>query len=421
MPYDVEQIRAQFPALALTDDGQPRVYLDNPAGTQVPLRVLDRIRDYLIHTNANGDGLFRTSIASDQILDEAHQAMADLLNAPDPREIIFGPNMTTLTFALSRALAHEWHPGDELLLTRMDHDANVAPWLRLADDHGFKIRWLPFDTHTYRYDLTNLDNLLTNRTRLAAINYASNALGTINDATRITAQVQAAGALAFVDAVQYVPHRPTDVQAIGCDFLACSAYKFYGPHQGILWGKAEHLERLNAYRVRPAGDKLPVKWETGTQVHECIAGTLGAVEHLAWVGQTMGTSFHAGFAHFDGRRRDAHAGMAAIAAYEEPLAAQLIAGLQALPGLTIHGLTDPAQTRERVPTVSVSHEQRTPQEMARHLAAANIFVWDGDFYAYEVVQRLGLAERGGLLRIGIGQYNTRAEIDQLLNVLDDLL
>ena len=417
MPLDLDRIRTRFPALALEDDGQPRVYLDNPAGTQVPDLVLDRMRDYLVHTNANADGVFRTSVATDALLEEAHRAVADLLNAPSWREIIFGQNMTTLTFAFSRSLGREMHPGDEIIVTRMDHDANVAPWLMLAEDLGLTVKWLPFDTTTYRYDLDALDDLLSERTRLAAVNYASNALGTINDVKAIGEKVHAAGGWVYVDAVQYVPHAPTDVQALGCDFLTCSAYKFFGPHQGILWGKEALLERLTAYKVRPASDALPVKFETGTLSHEGLAGTLGAVEYLAWVGATMAAEHHAAYAHFDERRRHVHAAMRAVADYERPLAVRLVAGLEAVSGLTIHGITDPAYFDERVPTVSFTLEGRHPRDVARRLAEENLFVWDGDYYAYEVVRRLGLDARGGMVRVGPCHYNTAEEIDRLIEAV----
>ncbi len=414
MPLDISLIRARFPALALEDEGLPRIYLDNPAGTQVPHRVLDRMHHYLVHTNANGGGVFRTARDSDALLDEAHAAMADLLNAPSEREIIFGQNMTTLTFAFSRSLGRTMRPGDELLLTRMDHDANVAPWLMLAEDLGLVVRWLDFDPATYRYDLPALDDLLTERTRLAAINYASNALGTINNVRAITERVHAAGGLVFVDAVQYVPHGPTDVQALGCDFLVCSAYKFFGPHQGILWGRETWLERLPAYKVRPASDALPVKFETGTLSHEGLAGTLGAVEYLADLGATMAAEHHDAYAAFSGRRRHVHAALRAIAGYERILCERLVAGLQTIPGLTIHGLTDPALFDERVPTVSFTLDGHHPREVARRLADENIFVWDGDYYAREVIRRLGLHDRGGMVRVGPCHYNTLDEIDRLV-------
>jgi len=420
MAYDISNIRAHFPSLAVTDNGQRRVYLDNPGGTQVAQHVIDRTVEYFTTMNANGGGPFRTSVDSDALLDEAHAAMADLLHAPSPDEIIFGPNMTTLTLSISRSLARTFAPGDEIILTRMDHDANASPWLLIAEDHDLTIKWLPFDTTTYRYDLDVLDSLLTPRTRLAAINYASNALGTINDVKTITEKVQAAGALSYIDAVQYVPHGITDVQEIGCDFLVCSAYKFYGPHQGILWGRGDLLRDLTAYRVRPAGETLPIKFETGTQVHECIAGTLGVVEYLASIGANMAEPRHFTSTSPSERRQQLVAGMNAIVEYEHGLCRQLIEGLQRIRGLTIHGITDLDRLADRVPTVSFTLEGHHPAAIAKALAQHNIFVWDGDYYAVEVIGRLGLADQGGMLRVGIGHYNTADEIDQLLEVVGNL-
>lgn len=417
MPLDINQIRRQFPALALEDGGRPRVYLDNPAGTQVPRQAIERMTRYLVHSNANHGGHFRTSVESDQILAEAHQAMADLLNASSPEEIIFGPNMTTLTFAISRSLGHWLKPGDQVILTRMDHDANVNPWRLLAADLGLEIKWLSFGRETYRYDLQELEALLSPKVRLAAVNYASNAIGTINEVKTITEMAHQAGALVYVDAVQSTPHLPTDVQALGCDFLVCSAYKFFGPHQGILWAKRDLLERLPAYKVRPAEDYPPGKFETGTQSHEGQAGTLGALEYLAWIGETMGQEHHARFTQFAGRRKYLHAAMAAIKEYEKTLSARLIAGLQAIPGLAIHGVAALNELDERVPTVSFTMKAFHPADIARRLGEENIFVWDGHYYAVEVIEHLGLAKTGGMVRVGAAHYNTIEEIDRLVEAV----
>ncbi|UCF63477.1 MAG: aminotransferase class V-fold PLP-dependent enzyme, partial [bacterium] len=276
MPLNIEAIRNHFPALSIQDEGKFRIYLDNPGGTQVPEQVVRYMNQYLIETNANHEGHFITSRESDLVLEKAHQAMADFLNASSETEIIFGPNMTTLTFAISRSLAHWFKAGDEIVLTRMDHDANVMPWSLMAQDLGMTVKWLDFNRETYRYDLDDLQQVMSGRTRMIAVNYASNAIGTINDIRKICEIAHAYDAQVYVDAVQYVPHAPTDVQELGCDFLVCSAYKFFGPHQGILWGKLDLLEKLPAYKVRPANDKPPGKFETGTQCHEGQAGTLGA-------------------------------------------------------------------------------------------------------------------------------------------------
>jgi len=415
--WNVDRVRAEFPALAVTDDNRARVFLDAPGGTQVPKRVIERITEYLTRSNANSGGAFVTSRDSDAVSEEAHRAMADLLNAPDPAEIVFGQNMTTLTFAMTRSLGRRFKAGDEILLTRMDHDGNIAPWLLLARDLGLTVRWLDFDPATFEYRLDTLPSLITGRTRLAAVNYASNAIGTINDVKAIARAVHAVGGLVYVDAVQYVPHAPTDVQDIGCDFLVCSAYKFFGPHQGILWGRKALLEELDAYKVRPASDTLPTKFETGTQAFESQAGTLGAVEYLDWLGQAMGASHGTKFPGMSGRRRNVHAAMAAMVDYEIELGRHLLDRLADIPGIKVHGITARDRLHKRVPTFSVTFAGRQPADVAAKLAAANLFVWDGNFYALEVIDALGLGDKGGLLRIGLCHYNTRAEIDRLCDLL----
>ena len=420
MSLDPTEIRAQFPALKLADDGVPRVYLDNPGGTQMPQRAIDRMSDYLVQNNANLNGAFRTSLETEALLAEAHAAVADFLNAPSPDEVIFGPNMTTLTFALAHALQHEFAPGDEIIITRLDHDANISPWLRLAEDTGAIIRWLDFDPHTCTLRMDEFEGLLSERTKLVAVGYASNAVGTINPVQQIVEMAgfaSAAGALVYVDAVQYVPHGPTDVQSLGADLLACSPYKFFGPHQGVLWGKRELLDRLPAYKVRPAGEQPPDKFETGTQSHEGQAGTLGALEYLAWVGKQFGSSFAEHFTGMTGRRWHLHCALAAIKSYEETLSAHLISGLQSIPGVRVRGITDPTRMAQRVPTVAFTMDSHSPREIAEALARRNIFVWDGHYYAVEVVERLGLADSGGIVRVGAAHYNTSAEIDRLLEVV----
>jgi cysteine desulfurase family protein (TIGR01976 family) len=420
MPFNVDLARQQFPSLSLKDNGTDRIYFDNPGGTQVPLPVLDNIRNYLIQCNANHGGYFKTSQESDRILHQAHQAMADFINAPSENEIIFGPNMTTLTFAISRSLAHWFKDGDEIILTRMDHDGNVAPWFHIAQDQGLKIKWLDFNLETYRYDLNQLETLITDRVKLIAINFASNAIGTINDISAISQLAHHSDIMVFLDAVQYVPHGPTDVQELDCDFLVCSAYKFFGPHQGILWAKSHLLDELMAYKVRPADDFPPGKFETGTQSHEGQAGTLGALEYLSWLGENLASEYHHLYSHFTGRRKFLHAAMYAIKEYEKILSAQLINGLNEIPYLKIHGITDLKKIDERVPTISFTHKNIAPAEISRQLAAENIYVWDGHYYALEVVKHLGLDKSGGMVRVGAVHYNTVEEINRLLTVLQDL-
>ena len=418
MTLNIKSIREQFPALALKDEGKARIYLDNPGGTQVPRHVLERMEHYLIHTNSNHGGPFRTSVESDKVLEDAHQGMADLLNAKSADEIVFGANMTSLTFAVSRSIGRLLKRGDAILLTRMDHDGNVGPWLHLVEDLGLEVKWLNFNLETYEYDLDEAQSIFkNNNVKLAAINYASNCLGTINNVKALTEMAHQSETLVFVDAVQYVPHGPTDVQDIGCDFLACSPYKFFGPHQGVLWGKAEMLEKLEAYKVRPADNTSPGKFETGTQLHEGQAGTLGVLEYLEWLGETMGAEYNANFAKFSGRRKKLHAAMLAIQSYEQTLSSKLIEGLQNLAGVDIKGISAGKDLARRVPTVSFTVENQNPEEISNKLAAENIFVWHGHNYALEAIRLMGLEESGGVVRIGPVHYNTLEEIDRTLEVL----
>jgi cysteine desulfurase family protein (TIGR01976 family) len=418
MALNIKTIREQFPALALKDEGKARIYLDNPGGTQVPNHVLKRMEHYLIHTNSNHGGPFRTSVESDKVLEDAHQGMADLLNAKSADEIIFGANMTSLTFAVSRSIGRLLKRGDAILLTRMDHDGNVGPWLHLAEDLGLEVKWLNFDLKTYEYDLEEAQSIFKdNNIKLAAINYASNCLGTINNVKALTEMAHQSDTLVFVDAVQYVPHGPTDVQVIGCDFLACSPYKFFGPHQGVLWGKAEMLEKLEAYKVRPADNFAPGKFETGTQLHEGQAGTLGVLEYLEWLGETMGAEYLENFPEFSGRRKKLHAAMLAIQDYEQTLSSRLIEGLQNLAGVDVKGISAVKDLARRVPTVSFTVKNQNPEEIAVKLSAENIFVWHGHNYALEAVRLLGIEEAGGVVRIGPVHYNTLEEIDRTLEVL----
>jgi len=418
MTLNIKSIREQFPALALKDEGKARIYLDNPGGTQVPRQVLERMEHYLIHTNSNHGGPFRTSVESDKVLEDAHQGMADLLNAKSADEIVFGANMTSLTFMVSRSIGRLLKRGDAILLTRMDHDGNVGPWLHLVEDLGLEVKWLNFNLETYEYDLDEAQSIFkNNNVKLAAINYASNCLGTINNVKALTEMAHQSETLVFVDAVQYVPHGPTDVQDIGCDFLACSPYKFFGPHQGVLWGKTEMLEKLEAYKVRPADNTSPGKFETGTQLHEGQAGTLGVLEYLEWLGETMGAEYNANFPEFSGRRKKLHAAMLAIQNYEQTLSSKLIEGLQNLAGVDVKGISAGKDLARRVPTVSFTVEKQNPEEISNKLAAENIFVWHGHNYALEAIRLMGLEESGGVVRIGPVHYNTLEEIDRTLEVL----
>ncbi len=414
MSIDVHRVRAQFPALhqPVDQQGTLPVFFDNPAGTQISQQVIDAVVHYYVHANANSGGTFATSQRSDAITETARQRMAEFLNAPSAAEIVFGPNMTTLMFALTRALGQTLQPGDEIVLTRMDHDANVQPWRRMAADHDLVVRYADIVTADCTLDMDSLEAVLTDKTKIVATCHASNAVGTINPVQQIAAMAHAAGALYVIDAVQSAPHVPIDVQQIGCDFLLCSAYKFFGPHIGILWGRYDLLANLPAYKVRPSKDKPPYRWETGTASYETIAGVGAALDYIASLGRDYGAAFKESYSGFSDTRLDLKLGMAAMQAYERELVTHLIAVLQAVDGLHIAGITDPAQFDQRVPTVVFVHEHHTPQAIAQHLADQHIYVWDGNYYAVEIMQRLG-HEQHGMVRVGLAHYNTHEEIDRL--------
>ena len=404
--YDIAAVRAEFPALARTDAGRPRIYLDAPGGTQVCRRAIARMVAHMESGTANDGGAFRTSIETNALSDEAHAAVADLFGGATD-EIAFGPNMTTLTFALSRALGRGWGPSDEIVLTRMDHDANVAPWLHLARDRGLIVKWLDFDPVTWAYRLDALPGLLGPRTRLVAVNWASNALGTVNDVAEIVRIVRAhSTALVHVDAVQAAPHLALDVASLGADAVVASPYKFFGPHQGVLGARRELLVALDAYKVRPSSDDPPAhKLETGTPSWEGQAGTFGAVEHIAWIGETMGGAN-------GGRREQLRAGMVVLARHEAMLGEAMLAGFRTIPGLTLHGVPTMAG---RVPTFAITLDGHAPDEVARRLADENIFVWSGNFYAPEITGLLGMPD--GFVRLGPCHYNTLAEVEATVAAL----
>ena len=421
MSFNLETIRSQYPALAETDNGTRRIYFDNPAGTQVPQIVVDRMADCMLKSSANLGGYFRTAKLADSVVDEARAAMADFLNASSSDEIIFGQNMTTITLHVSRSIGRHLSAGDEIILSQMCHDANVLPWVLLARDLGLKVRWLPFDTETFEFDLSKLDELLNERTKLVCVGGASNLTGTINDITEISRKAREAGAWSYIDAVQSAPHVSTDVQKIGCDFLVCSAYKFFGPHQGILWGRREVLEQLEPYKVRPASSELPWCFETGTQSHEGMAGTAGAVDYFAAIGESMAADYKANYPDFSGRRLNVHAAMDCLFDYETTLSQRLIEGLEGIPGITVQGITSADALERRVPTVSFTHQSVPPAEIAEALAERNIFVWNGHNYAVEPAKSLGIYDTGGAVRIGPVHYNNINEINEVLTMLGDVL
>jgi len=403
MTLDLNLIRRQFPSL-----NRNAIFFDNPGGTQIAQQSLERINKYLLECNANHEGAFETSQKSDAVLDEAHRAMADFYNASSPDEIIFGNNMTTLTLHISRSLSREWQAGDEIVVTRLDHDANVTPWVLAAQDRGVNVNWVDFDVEDGTLKLDQLQQALQRKPKLLALGYASNALGTINPVAGIIQMARAAGTLVYVDAVQYAPHGLIDVQELDCDFLVSSSYKYFGPHAGILFGKRDLLEKLFAYKVRPATNSLPGKFETGTQNHEGIAGVLGAVEYFEWVGKMFG-----GAKENEARRPALKKAMNAIHAYELELSRGLLSTLQSIPGLRLYGLTDPNRLAERVATFSFRVGDIPPRKIAEQLARENIYVWDGNYYALNVSERLEVEATGGMARVGAAHYNTLEEVERL--------
>ena len=401
-------VRAQFPSLAQTVNGQPAVFLDGPGGTQVPQRVIDAINGYLKQNNANTGGAYSTSRKTDAMLADARSAMADFLGC-DADEIVFGPNMTTLTFAMSRSIGRELRTGDEIVLTHLDHDANVSPW-RALEERGVTIRVAEIHEEDCTLDMEDLARNITDKTKLVAAGYASNAVGTINDVKEIVRSAHQHGALAYIDAVHYAPHGPIDVRALNCDFLVCSTYKFFGPHMGVLYGKREHLKRLQPYKVRANTNAIPNRWEWGTLNHECIAGIAACVEYLADLGRHSNPSA-------PNRRAALLAGFATIQEYERGLMELLIRGLLAIPGLRLYGITDPKRFDRRCPTLAARIAVHTPLELATKLGERGFFTWDGNYYALNLTERLDVEKDGGFLRIGLAHYNTREEIERLLVAL----
>jgi len=406
--FDIAWVREQFPSLSLQYSRHPSAFLDGPAGTQVPKQVMDAVQYYFLGANANTYGAFLTSRRANEMILSARAAMADFFNC-DSNEVVFGQNMTTITFALSRAIARELKPGDEIVVTTLDHDANVAPW-RALEEKGVVIRQVDIHESDCTLDLDDLKRKISAKTKLVAVGYASNIVGTINPVAEITKLAHAAGALMFIDAVHYAPHGPIDVKALDCDFLVCSPYKFFGPHMGTLYGKKEHLERFKPYKVRPATDASPECWETGTQVQELIAGIAAAVDYLAELGRHCVPSVKT-------RREALLAAYRATRRYETTLITKLIEGLQAIPGVQIFGITDSNRFDERCSTLSFRLGDHHPTKIATFLGDRGIFTWDGNFYALNLSERLGVEQKGGVLRVGLVHYNTAEEVDRLLAAL----
>ena len=412
--WDVEAVRACFPALSLTDDGRPRAYLDAPAGTQVAGRVIEAMGRAMIEACANARGVFRTSQAADAILAESHLAMAELLGASGPDEIVFGPNATALLFSFSRMISRDWRAGDEIVLTRMDHDANVAPWLIAAEEREVTVKWLEFDTESFRYRYEDLADLIGPRTRLVACNHASNLLGTINDVAAIAAAARSVGALTVVDGVQSTPHGLIDVGALGCDLFACSAYKFFGPHAAALFVRREVLDRLTPLKVRPASNEAPWRFAPGTPSFEAQAGTTAAIAHIAWLGEAFG-----GADPGDGLRARLRAGWAAAGAHELELTRTFLAGLDAIPGARLYGLRSENELADRVGTFSFTLPGRPAREVVARLAERNIFGWAGSFYAHEAAGSLGI-DQHGLVRLGVAHYTAPEDVRRALEALTEI-
>ena len=416
-PVDLSSLRNQFPALQQTDpSGKPYVFFDGPGGTQVPQKVIDAMTDYFKNANANCGGTFVTSIRNDDMIRRARIAMADLLNAVSEKEIVFGANMTTLTYSFSRAIGRRLQPGDEIIVTRLDHDANISPWLAL-EEKGVVIKWADFNVTDCRLDSEAFSALLTQNTKLVAVGYASNAVGTINPIKKIAALAHEVDALLWVDAVHYAPHRAIDVQTLDCDFLVCSAYKFFGPHVGVVWGKLQLLEQLEPYKVRPAISDPPHNFETGTLNHEGLAGVEAAVEYLAQIGRDYGNQQSAAFSNFKGRRVELKLALEMIASYERPLFSYMLAELRKIPGINIYGILDEAHFDERCPTVAFTIKGHSPADIAAQLGNNGIFVWHGNYYALAVTEKLEVEDSGGMVRVGLAHYNTKAEVDRFLNTL----
>lgn len=429
---DVARCRSKFPSLDKEINGHPVAYFDGPAGSQVPLSVARAVQHCMLETNANIGEPNAVSRSCSEMLQEARRALVDLFGCDDPRGIVFGQNMTSLTFAFSRALAQTWQPGDEIIVTQLEHDANVTPWVLAARDRDVKVQEVAVRLDDCTLDMDDFHRKLSDRTRLVAIGCASNSVGTTNPFVEFVEAAHAHGAQVFLDAVHWVPHHVTDVAAWGCDYLACSAYKFFAPHVGVLWGRPELLEAIEAYKVRPAPTTTPAKWMTGTQNHEGIAGVLAAVEYLADVGAAhiagsatgeetvvKADGKDDGAAQRGTRRENLLTAYAAMHRHEMQLTEQLLVGLKSLSHFRVLGIDDPRRLDERVPTVSFVHDRLSPAELAEYLGDRGILTFHGNMYALRLCERLGL-EPGGMLRIGILHYNTTAEIDRLLALLAEL-
>jgi len=405
---DLAWVRSQFPSLSQTVNGHPATFLDGPGGTQVPQRVIDAIVDYLKRDNANTCGAYATSRHTDAMIAGARSAMADFLGC-DPEEVVFGPNMTSLTFAMSRSIGRELGHGDEILVTQLDHDANISPWLAL-EERGVTVRMAEIHEDDCTLDMDDVARKITNRTKLVAVGYASNAVGTINDVKEIIRLAHERDAMAYIDAVHYAPHGPIDVRALDCDFLVCSTYKFFGPHMGVLFGKRKHLKRLAPYKVRANTNAIPNCWEWGTLNHECIAGITACVDYLADLGRRVNSSAST-------RRAAVLAAYDVIQKHERELMESLMQCLLAITGLKLYGISDPTRFDQRCPTIALRMKGHTPLELATQLGELGFFTWDGNYYALNLTERLDVEKGGGFLRVGVAHYNTAEEVGRFVAAL----
>jgi cysteine desulfurase family protein (TIGR01976 family) len=409
---DLPWIRAQFPSFAEKVNGHPAAYFDGPGGTQVPQRVIDAISNYLKHSNANTNGAYATSYRTNETIAAARSAMADFFGC-DADEVVFGFNMTSLTYAMSRAIGRDLGPGDEIVLTLLDHDANFAPW-KVLEESGVTVRTVAVNQADCTLDMNDLADKINSHTKLVAVGYASNAVGTINDVKEVVRLAHSVGALAYIDAVHYAPHGPIDVRALDCDFLVCSSYKFFGPHMGVLYGKREHLKRLQPYKVRANTNESPYRWEWGTLNHEGIAGITGCVEYIADIGRRLKGSVPT-------RRAAILAAYEEIVKYERALCERLIHGLRDFSGLKVYGISDPLRFDRRCPTIALRINGHTPLELATKLGERGLFTWDGNYYALNLTEQLDVEKDGGFLRIGLFHYNTVDEVDRLLTALREIV
>lgn len=410
MAFPIDQVREQFPSLSITDAGNSRIYVDNPAGTQVPRCVAEAVSNYMLTTASNAGGHFRTSVETDRVTLKAHEDAALFLGAASAGEVIIGQSMTSLTFHLSRSICHDFRPGDEIIITRMEHEGNVGPWLEIAKDKGLVIRWVDFNHDTWQVEPDDLAALTTDRTRLVALNYASNMTGAINDIPALTKVAKDAGALVFVDAVQLAPHHSVDVKTLGCDFLACSSYKFFGPHLGIVWGREDALRGLYPYKGRCVSDEIPDRFECGTPQFELLAGLSATIQYFEDLGKLTLES--------DNRRELIETAFQMSRDYEEPMTNDLIDGLMQVNGISVFGITNPNRITHRVPTISIRHSEVAPSEIAKGLAGAGIHIWHGHNYAFEPNRSLNLPEDEGVARIGLAHYNTPDEVNAIIREVE---